>query len=121
MTIGTYIEFNDGGIVVGPDGRVHKSRGTVVRFNYRHRTWSVQRPQRCETNRMGYVFTLQGNPCWLKGERESGFTLLEFKRAFSAAFVNLCLAAHGLVEANETGHSGATQWRVSEEIRKAAS
>lgn len=100
VVLGTYIEFDDGWTIVGPDGRVRKGRGTVVRFNYRHGTWSVQRPQRCETNRVGYVFTPQGDPCWLKAERESGFMLREFERAFSPAFVELCRTGHALAEGN---------------------
>jgi hypothetical protein len=100
VILGTYIEFNDGCTVAGPDGRTHQGRGTVVRFNYKHGTWSVQRPQRCETNRLGYVFTPQGEPCWLKDERESGFSPREFVRSFSPGFVKLCLAGHALAEAN---------------------
>lgn len=100
VVLGTYIEFDDGCTIVGPDGRVHKGRGTVVRFNYKHGTWSVQRPQRCETNRVGYVFTPQGEPCWLKEERESGFTPREFERDFSTAFVKLCRIGHALAEGN---------------------
>ncbi len=100
VVLGTYIEFDDGWTVLGPDSRVHKGKGTVVRFNYKHGTWSVQRPQRCETNRVGYVFTPQGDPCWLKGERESGFTPREFERDFSPAFVKLCRTGHALAEGN---------------------
>jgi len=109
VTLGTYMEFNDGCTVAGPDGRHHKGRGTVVRFNYKHGTWSVQRPQCCETNRVGYVFTPQGEPCWLKDERESGFTPLAFKRSFSAGFVKLCLAGHALAEGDAAaqGHHAA--------------
>ncbi len=108
VTLGTYLEFNDGCTITGPDGRCHRGRGTVVRFNYRHGTWSVQRPQRCETNRVGYVFTPRGNPCWLKEERESGFTTAEFERNFSRAFVQLCLEAHGWAKPVEvTGSANA--------------
>jgi hypothetical protein len=102
VTLGTYMELNDGWTIAGPDGQTHKGRGTVVRFNYKHGTWSVQRPQRCETNRVGYVFTPQGEPSWLKAERESGFAPLAFGRSFSAGFVKLCLAGHALAEANAT-------------------
>jgi hypothetical protein len=101
VTLGTYMEFNDGCTIAGPDGRTHKGRGTVVRFNYKHGTWSVQRPEHCETNRVGYVFTPQGEPCWLKVERESGITPLELERSFSAGFVNLCLAG---------SRSGRNEW-----------
>jgi hypothetical protein len=96
VVLGTYIEFNDGCTITGPDGRTHVGRGTVVRFNYRHQTWSVQPPQRCETDRMGYVFTRQGDPCWLKDKRESGHTRSSFEQSFGKGFVELCLAAHGL-------------------------
>ncbi len=111
VILGAYIEFNDGWTVMGPDGRLHRGRGTVVRFSNRHRTWSVQRPQRCETNRVGYVFTLRGEPCWLKAERESGFTLSEFERSFSPGFVKLCLDGHALAK---------NQARQSASIRRAA-
>ncbi|MBE7557938.1 hypothetical protein HS125_02890 [bacterium] len=100
VTLGTCIEFDDGWTIVGPDGRTHTGGGTIVRFNYRHRTWSVQRPQRCETIRVGYVFTPQGDSCWLKAERESGFTPREFERDFSSAFVSLCRMGHALAEGN---------------------
>lgn len=99
VTIGTYIEFNDGCTIVGPDGRVHKGRGTVARFNYKYRTWSVQRPQRCETNRVGYVFTTGGDPCWLKDQRESGFDSQGFERSFSPFFVKLCKEGRAKAEA----------------------
>lgn len=100
VVIGTYIEFDDGWTITGPDGRVHKGSGTIVRFNYRHGTWSVERPQRCETNRVGFVFTPEGNPCWLKAERESGITPRQFERYFSPAFVRLCQMGHALAEEN---------------------
>lgn len=100
VTIGTYIAFDDGWTIVGPDGRVHRGTGTVVRFNYRNQTWSVQRPQRCETNRVGYVFTPQGNPRWLKAEKESGFSSQDFERSFSPRFVQLCKAGHNRLEAD---------------------
>ena len=90
VVVGTYIEFNDGWTIQGPDGRIHKGKGTEVRFNYRHQTWSVQRPQRCEMNVLGYVFTKQNEPSWLEAERESGFTTREFQRHFSQSFVKLC-------------------------------
>jgi len=101
VVIGTYIAFDDGCTIVGPDGRVHKGLGTVVRFNYRHGTWSVQRPHRCETDRVGYVFTAQGDPCWLKDERESGFTSHDFDESFSPHFVQLCKNGHELAEVGE--------------------
>jgi hypothetical protein len=96
--IGTLLEFNDGWCIRGPDGRIHMGTGTVVRFNFRHGTWSVQRPQRCETNRLGYVFTVHHEPCWLKPERESGFSTSEFQRSYNPAFVKLCVAGQALVE-----------------------
>jgi hypothetical protein len=97
-TVGTYLEFNDGCIINGPNGRRHQGRGTVARFNRKHGTWSVQRPQRCGTNKVGYVFTPKGEPCWLKDERESGFTHRAFEKSFSAQFVRLCLIGHGNLE-----------------------
>lgn len=100
VLIGTYIEFDDGWTITGPDGRAHKGKGTIVRFNYRHRTWSIERPQRCETNRVGYVFTPAGDPRWLKAERESGITPRQFERDFSPAFVSLCRMGHDLAEGN---------------------
>jgi hypothetical protein len=97
-----YMEVNDGWTIGGPDGQTHKCRGTVVRFNYKHGTWSVQRPQRWETDRVGSVFTPQGEPSWLKAERELGFAPLAFGRSFSPNFVKLCEAGHALAEANAT-------------------
>ena len=47
-------------------------------------------PQCCEMNVLGYVFNQQGDPCWLKAERESGFTAIDFRRNYSASFVKLC-------------------------------
>jgi hypothetical protein len=91
VLIGSYLEFNDGWSIHGPDGRIHKGKGTVVRFNYRHQTWSIQRPQCCETNVLGYVFTVQNEPCWLKAQRESGFTTVKFRRNFSPSFVKICI------------------------------
>jgi len=108
-TIGTYTEFNDGWAIRGQDGRIHTGTGTVVRFNHRHGTWSVQRPQRCEMNMFGNVFDQKGDPCWLKAERESGFTTIEFRRSFSASFVRLC----------ETGRASAEKKasKVHEDIK----
>ncbi len=91
VELGTYVEFNDGCTIQGPDGRLHRGKGTIVRFNYRHGTWSVQRPQSCETNVLGYAFTMHNEPCWLNAKRESGMTTLEFQRKFSPAFVKLCI------------------------------
>jgi hypothetical protein len=108
-TLGTYTEFSDGWIIRGPDGRMHKGTGTVVRFNYRHGTWSVQRPQRCETNVMGYVFTQQGQPCWLIPERESGFTTSEFRRSFSPSFVTLCIEGYALAQVRPERKSQKTE------------
>lgn len=108
VTIGICIEFDDGWRIVGPHGRVHTGRGTVVRFNHRHSTWSVQRPQRCETNRVGYVFTPRGDPCWLEAERESGFSSRDFERSFSPRFVKLCKAGHDLAETGAAGPADAT-------------
>jgi hypothetical protein len=107
--IGTFVEFNDGWTIRGQDGRIHTGQGTVVRFNYRHGTWSVQSPQRCETNVLGYVFTPQGEPCWLKAERESGFTTLDFRRSFSPSFVKLCEEGHAAAEGKAAvrGHHAA--------------
>ena len=116
VKIGTYIEFSDGWNILGPDGRIHKGRGTVVRFNYRAHTWSVQPPQRCELNIMGHVFSRQGEPCWLKDERETGFTQLDFRRSFSPSFVKLCEAGHALAEGRSERKSGSIEknvpWRL---------
>lgn len=100
LILGTYVEFNDGWIIHGPDGRVHTGTSTVVRFNYHHQSWSVQRPQRCATDRMGYVFTARIEPVWLKPERESGISTAEFRRNFSRSFVQLCLDAQGMLDGN---------------------
>ncbi len=104
VTLGTYIEFNDGCTIKGPDGRMHKGKGTIVRFNYQHGTWSVQSPERCETNVLGYEFTVQNEPCWLKAGRESGMTTQQFNRKFSPDFVKLCL--DGQPQANAKADEG---------------
>jgi hypothetical protein len=101
VIIGSYVEFDDACTIAGPDGRIHKGRGTVVRFNYRHQTWSVQAPQRCETDRMGYVFTPQEEPCWLPVQRQSGISDREFELSFSPKFVRLCKGAQDLAESRQ--------------------
>jgi len=39
------------------------------------------------------MFTRQGDPCWLKAERESRVTTRAFRRSFSASFVTFCEVA----------------------------
>jgi hypothetical protein len=88
--IGAYMELNDGHRIKCPDGTVRVGTGTVVRYNYKHQTWSVQPPARALQNRMGYTF-VHGSPEWELPLRYCGMSETEFARQYSAQLRKLCI------------------------------
>lgn len=93
--VGTIVEFNDGNEVqVRETGLKYKGKGTRVRFNFRHGTISVQRPDTVDTTPSGAVVTSTDNlPIWVE-QRESGFTEARFKAEFGKTLVELAYRGH---------------------------
>lgn len=90
IRLGVYVEFDDSHAILCPDKQVRRGTGTIARYNFKHGTWSVQAPQRCQQTRMGYVF-VRNEPVWEDAGRVRGRSEGEFRREYSPSFVQKCM------------------------------
>lgn len=95
IKVGSYVEFNDGNeYTVRETGVKFQGKGTRVRFNFKHKTISVQRPDTVNTTPSGAVVTnAENQPVWVE-QKESGFTETQFKDQFGKTLVALAYAGH---------------------------
>lgn len=93
IKVGTYIELNDGN-VYEIDGQTYRGPGTRIRFNFKHRTISVQTPNVIKTGTIGYLTDSQKQPIWEDGEKISGYTTKQFESTYGKTLVALAYIGH---------------------------